>query len=30
MTDLACWDRFEAANPDTFTGMYQFWLQKAD
>jgi len=30
MTDLSCWDRFEAANPDTFTGMYQFWLQKAD
>jgi SAM-dependent methyltransferase len=29
MTDLACWDRFEQANPDTFGGMYQFWLQKA-
>jgi len=29
MTDLTCWDRFEAANPGTFTGMYQFWLQKA-
>ena len=29
MTDLASWDRFEQANPDTFGGMYQFWLQKA-
>jgi SAM-dependent methyltransferase/Flp pilus assembly protein TadD len=29
MTDLASWDRFETANPDTFGGMYQFWLQKA-
>jgi 2-polyprenyl-3-methyl-5-hydroxy-6-metoxy-1,4-benzoquinol methylase len=29
MTDLSCWDRFEQANPDTFSGMYQFWLQKA-
>ena len=29
LTDLASWDRFEAANPDTFGGMYQFWLQKA-
>jgi len=29
MTDLTCWDRFEAANPDTFGAMYQFWLQKA-
>ena len=29
MTDLALWDRFEAANPDTFGGMYQFWVQKA-
>jgi len=29
LTDLACWDRFEAANPDTFRGMYQFWLQRA-
>jgi trans-aconitate methyltransferase/Flp pilus assembly protein TadD len=29
MTDLSSWDRFEAANPDTFGGMYQFWLQKA-
>lgn len=29
MTDLASWDRFEKANPDTFAGMYSFWLQKA-
>jgi SAM-dependent methyltransferase/tetratricopeptide (TPR) repeat protein len=27
-TDLANWDRFEHANPWTFGGMYQFWLQK--
>jgi len=25
LTDLALWDRFEEANPDTFTSMYQFW-----
>lgn len=30
MTDLALWDRFETENPDTFRGMYNFWLQKAD
>ena len=28
MTDLAIWHRFETANPDTFRGMYQFWVQK--
>jgi hypothetical protein len=28
MTDLACWDRFERDNPSTFSGMYQFWVQK--
>jgi len=28
MTDLACWDAFERENPDTFVGMYQFWVQK--
>jgi hypothetical protein len=28
MTDLALWHRFETANPDTFRGMYQFWVQK--
>jgi 2-polyprenyl-3-methyl-5-hydroxy-6-metoxy-1,4-benzoquinol methylase len=27
MTDLASWHRFEQANPHTFAGMYQFWLQ---
>ena len=29
LTDLAAWHRFETANPDTFRGMYQFWVQKA-
>ena len=28
MTDLASWDRFEQAHPDTFRQMYQFWCQK--
>ena len=28
MTDLAAWDRFERDHPGTFSGMYQFWLQK--
>jgi tetratricopeptide (TPR) repeat protein/2-polyprenyl-3-methyl-5-hydroxy-6-metoxy-1,4-benzoquinol methylase len=27
-TNLENWDRFEAQNPDTFAGMYQFWVQK--
>jgi tetratricopeptide (TPR) repeat protein/2-polyprenyl-3-methyl-5-hydroxy-6-metoxy-1,4-benzoquinol methylase len=27
MTDLASWHRFEQANPRSFAGMYQFWLQ---
>ena len=26
--DLAAWQNFENANPDTFVGMYQFWCQK--
>jgi Tfp pilus assembly protein PilF/SAM-dependent methyltransferase len=26
--DFAAWDRFEAAHPDAFAGMYQFWLRK--
>ncbi|HUL46110.1 MAG TPA: tetratricopeptide repeat protein [Steroidobacteraceae bacterium] len=26
-TNLANWSRFEADNPDTFAGMYQFWIQ---
>jgi hypothetical protein len=28
MTNLALWHRFETENPDTFGGMYQFWMQK--
>ena len=28
-TDLAQWQDFENDNPDTFSGMYQFWVQKA-
>ena len=27
-TDLRTWARFEAHNPDTFSSMYQFWVQK--
>jgi 2-polyprenyl-3-methyl-5-hydroxy-6-metoxy-1,4-benzoquinol methylase len=27
-TNLDNWARFEAENPDTFAGMYQFWIQK--
>jgi len=27
--DLDHWREFETANPDCFSGMYQFWLQKA-
>jgi 2-polyprenyl-3-methyl-5-hydroxy-6-metoxy-1,4-benzoquinol methylase/tetratricopeptide (TPR) repeat protein len=27
-TSLRNWTRFEADNPDTFVGMYQFWIQK--
>ena len=30
LRDLACWDRFEADNPETFLGMYQFWVRRAD
>ncbi len=26
--NLRNWARFEADNPDTFVGMYQFWIQK--
>jgi hypothetical protein len=26
--DLAQWQAFEQENPDTFFGMYQFWVQK--
>ncbi|HVJ51920.1 MAG TPA: tetratricopeptide repeat protein [Aliidongia sp.] len=28
MTDLDRWHVFETENPDSFTGMYQFWAQK--
>jgi tetratricopeptide (TPR) repeat protein/SAM-dependent methyltransferase len=28
MTDLASWDVFEHEHPGTFSGMYQFWVQK--
>jgi len=28
MTELACWDAFEREHPNTFAGMYQFWVQK--
>ena len=28
-TDLDHWQAFEQDNPDIFSGMYQFWLQKA-
>lgn len=27
-TNLRNWARFEADNPDTFAGMYHFWIQK--
>lgn len=27
-TDLSRWQVFENENPDTFAGMYQFWIQK--
>lgn len=29
MTDLALWHTFETENPDTFIGMYRFWVQSA-
>jgi len=29
-TSLRNWTCFEADNPDTFVGMYQFWIQKPD
>jgi hypothetical protein len=29
-TNLANWQIFENNNPDTFIGMYLFWIQKAD
>ncbi len=27
-TNLEYWDQFEAENPATFTGMYQFWVER--
>jgi hypothetical protein len=27
-TNLDQWQIFEKENPDTFAGMYQFWIQK--
>jgi hypothetical protein len=27
--DFALWNVFENENPDTFAGMYQFWIRKA-
>ena len=28
MADLAQWDAFEQEHPETFAGMYNFWVQK--
>jgi SAM-dependent methyltransferase len=28
MTNLDCWEAFEAQAPDTFSAMYQFWVHK--
>lgn len=28
MTDLSQWHRYETDNPRTFSGMYQFWVQR--
>jgi hypothetical protein len=28
LRDLDRWHRLETEKPDTFAGMYQFWLQK--
>ncbi|HJU77046.1 MAG TPA: hypothetical protein VJ597_03850, partial [Sphingomicrobium sp.] len=27
-TNLDCWHVFETQHPDTFLGMYEFWIQK--
>ena len=29
-TNLSHWELFEHENPDTFIGMYQFWIQKIE
>ncbi len=26
--DLRCWDQYEMAHPQTFSGMYQFWVRR--
>jgi hypothetical protein len=28
MSDLSSWHQFETNNPDSFAGLYDFWLQK--
>ena len=28
MTDLERWQAFESERPDTFSGMYQFWIER--
>jgi hypothetical protein len=28
LSDLDCWNAFEAEFPHTFAGMYRFWVQK--
>jgi len=28
LTNLDCWQAFETQAPDTFAGMYQFWVHK--
>ncbi len=28
LASLADWHRFEAENPETFAGMYEFWVRK--
>ena len=29
LTSLSSWNQFELKNPNTFRGMYQFWVQKS-
>ena len=29
LTSLSLWNQFELKNPNTFRGMYQFWVQKS-
>jgi tetratricopeptide (TPR) repeat protein/SAM-dependent methyltransferase len=30
LVDLALWHRFETDRPDTFAGMYQFWIRRTE